>query len=101
MTTLKNLVVFNGTVCNVVVGQYGNGRTALQLYDVKTDELVAIASVNLPDAPLPEGHVFIKDWSENQGMLKALVEAKIVEDTWLTVPTGWVQAHLCKLLESP
>ena len=71
---------------------------ALVLHDVVDDEMVAVASVNLPDEPLPPGHVFIKDWSENEGILAALVRGGIVADTGIRIPTGFVEAALCRIL---
>ena len=76
--------------------KYSNGRTALQL---RGDEgLVATVTVNLPDEKLEEGEIFVKTWSENEPMLEFLKGNKIAEDTGKRVPTGYVEAAVCKLL---
>lgn len=46
------------------------GRLALVLHSIDADgfeEPFAKLTVNLPDEPLPDGEVFIKNWSENEG----------------------------------
>ena len=78
---------------------YGNGRTAIGLFDPETAEPLCVATVNLPEADLAEDHVFIKDWSENEGVLKSLVDQDLVVDTGGRVPTGYVSAALCLLTE--
>ena len=75
-----------------------NGRTAISLHDISDNSLVLVATVNLPEHYLADGHVFIKDWSENEGVLRALYDAGIVTNTGFTVQTGYVKAHECKLL---
>jgi hypothetical protein len=63
------------------------------------DEQYSVASVNLADEPrLDPNEVFIKNWNENEGVLQALVEAGIVEDTGHTIPTGYVKANVCTLI---
>lgn len=79
-----------------------NDRIALLLKDAETGEPVATASVNIADYhfsdDLKETHTFIKDWGENKGMLKALVEQGIVKDTGVKWPTGYVEANLVEVL---
>ena len=84
-------VHFNGFDCNLEFAQYGNGRTALQLVDAADGELVATATVNIPGKSLLPHQVFIKDYSENEGMFKALQEAGIVR-LMGRVPCGYSSA---------
>lgn len=74
-------------------------RICLQLVDANNGELIATATVNLPETPLEDGEVFIKDYSENEGMLDALVEAGVVEDTGRRVLSGFVSIPVCRILE--
>ena len=37
-----------------------------------------MATVNMPDVPLPKIHVLIKNWSENEGVMEALQSAGII-----------------------
>lgn len=84
-------VQFLGTECDVLLSRYApvpdgppKGVVALQLVNKEDGTTFRVASVNLP------GHVvqldndrqtFIKNYSENEGILDALVEAGIVADT--------------------
>ena len=58
---------------------------------------VATATVNLPDVPLGKNQVLIKNWSENEGMLDALVAAGVVKPTGETVRSGFVEVPVCEL----
>lgn len=93
---MKKTVKFKEWNCFVKKGEYGNGRTAIQLYDAETGEPIATATVNLPDEPIAKGYTFIKDWSENEGMLESLKD--YVEPTGRTVQTGFVEAKEVKIL---
>lgn len=76
---------------------YSNGRHVIQLFNTG-GELLATATVNVPKAILHSDEVLIKNWSENEGILEALIENKIVEDTGRIVSTGFVEANICRLL---
>jgi hypothetical protein len=95
-------VKFRHWTCDVALARYANnGRAAIKLNDAKTGDLVAVATVNLDQFPLAPDEVFIKDWSENEGIKDALVKAGIVASTGERVPTGFVEADVCKLLVAP
>lgn len=91
-------VKFKNWTCSVEKRQYSNGSTALVLNDVEDGQLVAKASINIPDLPLLEGQIVIKNYAENAGMLNALVEAKVVTAPIGTVQTGYEQSPICWLL---
>jgi len=77
--------------------KYRNGRTALDIRSLD-GELMAVATVNLEQADVPEGHVLIKDYSENSGMLDALIGSGVISEPLCEIPTGFVMVQLCKLL---
>ena len=89
---------FREWLCEVRQATYSNGRTALLLLDAKSGESIAVATVNLPHESLEPGQVFIKDHSENRGMLEALEKAGIVKATGETVHSGFVQVPKATLL---
>ncbi len=98
----EKIVHFAGHACVVQAERYAsNGHTALSLYDARTGEYVATGSVNIPDVPLAPNQVFIKNYSENAGMLKALEEAGIVRVSGVYVPTGIGSLPVCELLIPP
>ena len=88
-------VSFQGWASRVQKAQYENGRTALQLVDAQDGEPVATATINLPDEPLAEGEVFVKDYSKNRGIKSALTLAGIIEPTGRFAKA--VHAERCKL----
>ena len=93
-------VEFMGFKCFLVKQKYDtNGRTALQLIDQEDGGPVAIATTNLPEEELGENELFIKNYSENEGMLDCLVDAGYVEATERTVRSGFVTIPVVKLLK--
>lgn len=68
-------------LCNIVFKKYDNGRVALVLVDSRDNCPVGTATINLPSQLLDEDEVFIKEYTENTGVLQALVEAGVVEKT--------------------
>lgn len=101
MSTIKQKVKFMEWLCDVEIEHYHDGRKAISLTH-PLDGPVATATVNLPGADIPSDPNFtlIKTWSENKGILEALLEAGIVEDTGLSIsvnPFGSV-ARLVKVI---
>ena len=94
-------VVRNGTRCRLLRGRYADRlrRVALRLVEAETGEPYCTATVNMPEVPLAEGEVLIKNYSENEGVLAALVAAGVVEDTGRRVDAGYAGAGVavCKL----
>ena len=91
-------ITFLNYKCNIVKEQYTNGRTALLLIDVDDNEHIATATVNLPDDDIPEKHVAIKDYSENENMLNILINENIVSQPIKYIESGFVSVPVCKLL---
>ena len=79
------------------IGRYGNGRIAVQL-KCPDGEPLCTATVNLPDDSIKDGYVFLKGWSENEGLPEALEEAGMVKLTGRKVATGFVYAQEAELL---
>ncbi len=84
--------------CTVLRGQYANGSIALRLVVATTGEPLATATLCLPGVELAEDEVIIKTYSENEGLLDALVAAGIVTPTGRTTATGFHNAPICRLL---
>ena len=89
-------VKFKEWNCNVEYGTYYNGRTSIRL--TQNGEQIAVATVNIPAHNVPDGHVLIKNWSENQGIAQALQDAGVIKLTGKAIPTGFVEALEAKLL---
>lgn len=71
-------IIFKRWKCHAIYGKYGNGRTAIELIGAGSGEPIAVATVNLPQQPLKQTEVFIKEYSENEGMTQALFDADII-----------------------
>jgi hypothetical protein len=104
---------FRNYICDPVFKQYGyGGGLAITLVsaiedtinDVMVGEQIAHATINLDagNGPnqLPRGYIAIKDYSENTGMLDALIKAGYIEPPVSTVVQGFVtNIPICKLTE--
>ena len=77
--------------------EYDNGRIALRLLLHDTGEPELTATVNMHEHDLPDGHVFIKTWSENEGVLDALIEAGVIEKPVRMVRAAFAEAAQCPL----
>ncbi len=88
--------------CAITKHEYDNARTALVLVERNTGEQIAVATVNLPDTPnhipgISKEVIFIKDWSENEGMFDALVGSGMIHPLNMTVPCGYVDARVATM----
>lgn len=94
-------VVFLGVSCSVVETPVrGGAGIDLVLYEDgdTSGNPVAIATKRFPGVQLGPRETLVKDYSENEGMLEALVEARIVRDTGRVVPSGYVHLHIVEVL---
>ena len=90
---------FSGYECFVMHRTYPqNNRHAIELIDTEDCIPVAVASVNIPEVPLEDDEILIKGWSENEGMDKVLIEARIIGPELRKELTGFVYATVHKLL---
>jgi hypothetical protein len=100
---LVKKVVYKGWNCDLNKSYYEHGkRVALCLVAGEDDECpgepVATCSVNIPEEPLADGEILIKDYSENEGMVEFLESVGVVERTGRVVCSGYVTIPVCKLL---
>lgn len=76
--------------------KYPDGNNALQIMDKYGPETLSI-NLGAYNLNTPEGHIFVKDYSEHEGLPDALVEAGVVEkvsEVTFGYGTGW----LCKVI---
>ncbi len=79
-------------------GRYHDGSPALEVHG--GDGVQFKATVCVPDhIPAPH-NVMIKDWSENEGVLDALVGAGVIEPPIKEVPINYVTAYECRLTDA-
>lgn len=81
MDIIMNTKYCPGFEATVYQGTYADGSIALQLKDTYYDaEILGTPTVNLDqygEKPA-EGNVFIKSYSENEGMLECLVDQGVI-----------------------
>lgn len=95
-------ITFLNTKCNIKFSRYIAGnRLAIMLTVDGTGESFATASINVPDVSLKDNEVVIKNYSELEGLLDALVAEGIVEKTGKVVQLNHVTADICRLMISP
>jgi hypothetical protein len=71
--------------------------TMLQLVSIY-GEPIAVATTCLEHAKPAPGNVFIKNWSENLGLLKVLQKAGVLGPVIREVSSGFVKVQECQLL---
>lgn len=83
---------------NLRFGHYQNGSVAIRGENL-CGEPEFTATVALDEVP-PKGYIFLKGWSENEGIPEALVKAGIVQLTGRKIKTGYCEAEEAILLKS-
>lgn len=71
---------------HLTTGRYTNGRIAVQL--IENGEPYATVSVNVPEAPIGDDEFFVKNYSENEGLLEELLRVGLLEFTGRFVDAG-------------
>lgn len=88
----KYKVKFKEWDCILEFGLYHNGELAMWLTGApeteNEGENIATCTVNIPEQSIKDNHVFIKEWSENDGMTEALIKAEIVKPNFTLIPVG-------------
>lgn len=97
----QKFVKWQGKECRILFGEYANGRIAIMLENIKPRQRSLVATVNIPDEPLQENEVIIKDYSENQGILEVLQYANIIGPVKRGISTGYVSVQVVDLLIKP
>lgn len=69
----------------------------IELIEVETGQPYAVATSALDELKMVEGYVAVKDYSENTGMLKFLVDNGIVEPPVTYLNQGFVNFPICKI----
>ncbi|WP_317897141.1 hypothetical protein [Aurantibacillus circumpalustris] len=74
----KHEITFKQYKCILKKLKYRNDRIAIELVNAKNGEPVLTATVNIPDEALGADEVIIKNYSENEGVLRVLINASII-----------------------
>ena len=93
---MTNVVNFMGEKLTPVIGEYANGQTSIQLVD--QDGMPFMTASVAHDVNIPDDCVIIKNYSENEGILQALIEAGIIEKPFCEIPTGFVTLYVAVMI---
>ena len=100
MKNQNQKIKFQDWNCLLEFSEYqNNGRTAITLIDETDGSPITTATINMPNVSLNDDEVIIKDYSENEGILNALLINGVVELTGKSVDTGFVNCEICKLIK--
>jgi len=86
----------NGSTCIKLIAAEDPGDDEVIPGEPITTATVAIATLEPPE----KGQIFIKTWSENEGLLETFVHEGFVRDTGERIPCGryGCEAAVCELL---
>lgn len=79
-----------GLTVSVHRAVYGNGQNCLRIFENGMPYMTA--SVSLVNENQADNEVFIKNWSENDGIMQDLMASGIIGPVMQYIPTGFVEA---------
>jgi hypothetical protein len=85
--------------CSLRFTKYPTGSYCLTIVDEYGHPLMNVSKL-VPAYIIESDEIFVKDYSENEGILDCLTELNILEEI-ITIPAGHTKLHLCKLLIDP
>lgn len=91
----KKVVKFLGEELTPVMNRYANGQNAIQLVD--SDGMPFMTASVAHDINIADDEVIIKNYSENEGILEALIEADIIEKPFAEIPVNFVTLYVAAL----
>jgi len=105
-------LTFNKWYCKIVYTHYADGNKCIALVDATDGSPVAKCTLNIPDLmaevnddmqeakywdKIKHEIVFIKDYSENEGMYQAMEEAGMIYAKWADAKLGHASVPVTQL----
>jgi hypothetical protein len=95
----KKVYQFGDLNVNVNFSYYReNDRPSMTIVEADSQEVLFHASVNLPNIKIEENQMFIKNYSENEGVLDFLLSNNIVKKSGRTVYSGFTEIPVVDLI---
>lgn len=85
-----------GCRVELIVRHYANGRTAIMAYRMDGNPYASI-TVNLPDEPLEEDEIIVKDYSGHEIIFGELLRQGVIHPAHRYVNSGNVTISVCRL----
>ena len=92
---MTKTVNFMGEELTPIIGEYANGQTSIQLVD--RDGMPFMTASVAHDVNIPDDCVIIKNYSENEGIMQALIKAGIIEKPFCEIPANFVTLYVAAL----
>ena len=92
MTVIGTIHAY-GEALSVVEHPLGQGRFAYACYS-QEGEPYGTLSKNVPGAPLAEGEVLVKTYSENEPFRQPLLDSGLFEDTGKRILSGFIELEV-------
>tara|TARA_B100000927_G_scaffold120750_1_gene97414 strand:- start:1314 stop:1595 length:282 start_codon:yes stop_codon:yes gene_type:complete len=92
---MTKTVNFMGEELTPIIGEYANGQTSIQLVD--RDGMPFMTASVAHDVNIPDDCVIIKNYSENEGIMQALIKAGIIEKPFCEIPVNFVKLYVAAL----
>jgi len=92
-------VMIDGEEVILVRTQYDNNRIAIKGVTDR-DGLIqpfAMLTVDIPDVPLANDEVIVKNWSENAEFAQVCLDSGLFEDTMTRIKIGYVLAPIWRI----
>ena len=93
----KKVVKFLGEELTPVMNRYANGQNAIQLVD--SDGMPFMTASVAFDINIADDEVIIKNYSENEGILEALIEAGVIDKPFAEIPVNFVTLYVAALVD--
>ena len=94
----KKVVKFLGEELTPVMSRYANGQNSIRLVDSDgMPFMTASVAIDHELVQLEDDEVIIKNYSENEGILEALIEAGIIEKPFAEIPVNFVTLYVAAL----
>jgi hypothetical protein len=84
---------------DIKMSKYSNGQHRMEFIDSEDGLPVLVASSSI-DESLESDQIAIKDYSENEGVLKFLMEEGIISSPLKYFNSGFVRIPICKINET-
>jgi len=94
---MTNVVKFLGEELTPVIRRYANGQNAIQLVD--RDGMPFMTASVAHDVVIGDDEVIIKNYSENEGIMEALIEAGIIKNPFCVIPVNFVKLYVAALCD--
>ena len=83
----------------IKMSKYVNGQNRMDFIDKEDGFPVLVASVAIEESLTPD-QIAIKDYSENEGVLKFLTEKEIISSPLKYFNSGFVRIPICQINET-